>query len=153
MSQRLVLVALLLGGSAALGTFLGQSLRPVPPPVEPPPAVVPKPEEPSRRQYLDWDVGTTPPGKELTKKFEVPNKTPVMWTLKDSTASCTCARAQLSARAVKPGVVLVVEVQYKAPRKEGKASGVMVVEFEQPTSPVLHITVAGVVARETGLGK
>ncbi len=142
-----VIVAVLLC-SAALGSGLGQLLRA---------RQDGKAEEgavpahwttgapPLRMRVEPWDVGTTPPGKEVRRRIEVVNPTGVPWTLRQLSATCSCATATLSAKEVAPGESAWLEITYRAPEKAGSVAGIVMVEFAEPESPILQVNVSGVV--------
>jgi hypothetical protein len=145
--RRWVIIVVVLLGSAALGSGVGQLLR----------ARHEKAEEgavpahwttqapPLRMRVEPWDVGTTPPGKEVRHRIEIANPTGSPWTLRQLSATCSCATATLSAKAVAPGESAWLEVTYRAPGKAGSVAGVVMVEFAEPESPILQVNVSGVV--------
>jgi hypothetical protein len=91
----------------------------------------------------EWDFGTSTPGKEMTHRFEIANATSDVWTLKHVSSTCTCAVGELPAKTVRPGETTWLTVTYRAPPQDGKTGGTVMVEFAEPTSPILQVNVTG----------
>jgi hypothetical protein len=89
-----------------------------------------------------WDFGTSLPGKEMSHRFEITNPGPEPWKLRDVRPSCTCAVGKLPSKTVRPGETAWLEVTYKAPLRDGKVSGHVMVEFAEP-GPVFQLMIAG----------
>ena len=150
MNRRLLLVLALLAAAALLGTGVGQLLRAR--------KVVEEPEEfpahwttgapPIRMRMETWDIGTTAGGKEIRRSIEIANATEEAWTLRQLRATCDCATATLSAKAVPPGRSASLEIVYRAPAKSGPVAGHVMVEFAEPTSPIVQVNLSAIVAAE-----
>jgi hypothetical protein len=139
-------VALFIG----LGYGVGRYLWPPPPsPDLPPgPAGEPPPEHPLaapplRYQKVEWDFGTSPPGAEKKRSYEITNTAAETWTLKHLKATCSCASAELPAKTIPPGETARLEITYRAPHQDGKVSGTLMVEFAERTSPIIQMTIQG----------
>jgi hypothetical protein len=108
-----------------------------------PPLEHPLAAPPLRYRLVEWDFGTSPPGAEKRRSYEITNSTEEPWTLKHLRATCSCAAAELSAKTIAPGETARLEVTYRAPRHDGKVAGTIMVEFAEPTSPILQMTIQG----------
>src|SRR5262249_11948669 len=80
---------------------------------------------------------------EKKRSYEITNTADEPWTLKHLTATCSCASAELSAKTIAPGETARLEVTYRAPRRDGRVGGNIMVEFAERTSPILQLNVQG----------
>jgi hypothetical protein len=79
----------------------------------------------------------------LTHRFEIANDTENPWTLKHIAPGCTCTVGTLSSKTVPPGETASLKVAYRTPLKEGRASEHIMIEFAEPASPVVQLTIEG----------
>lgn len=107
------------------------------------PARYPLSAPPLRLRTIKWDFPPSLPGKELTHRFEIANDTEKPWTLKHIAPGCTCTVGTLSSKTVPPGETASLKVAYRTPLKDGKASEHIMIEFAEPTSPVVQLTIEG----------
>jgi hypothetical protein len=143
----IILVAVVLA-SAALGTGLGRMLRPHPAPAADQQRTdVPLAAPPLRLRMLEWKVGAIPPSESRTRRFEIANPGPDVWTLRHLHSTCPCATASLTVKAIAAGESAWLEVTYQAPPK-GKAFAHVMVDFAAP-GPVIQLTVDGEARRST----
>jgi hypothetical protein len=98
---------------------------------------------PLRLRALTWDFGTALPGRKITHTFEITNPGAERWTLKHFTPSCPCTMAKLPSGAVGPGETARLELTYTAPLLDGKVAGHVMIEFAEPASPILQLTIQG----------
>jgi hypothetical protein len=94
------------------------------------------------RQVETWDFGTSLPGKEMGHRFKITNPGSEPWTLRRVTPSCACTVGKLPSDTVRPGETAWLEVTYRAPPRDGKVSGYVMVEFDEP-GPELQLMIAG----------
>jgi hypothetical protein len=95
------------------------------------------------RPPVEWDFGTSPPGATTKRFYEITNTADEPWTLKQLRATCSCVEAELSAKTIAPGETARLEVTYRAPRRDGRVGGNIMVEFAERTSPVLQLNIQG----------
>jgi hypothetical protein len=147
-TQRIFIGVAVVALCVGLGFGVGRFLWPPAPDVAPGPAAESPPERPLeapplRLRMVDWDFGTSPPGAEKKRSYEITNTADEPWTLKHLTATCSCASAELSAKTIAPGETARLEVTYRAPRRDGRVGGNIMVEFAERTSPILQLNVQG----------
>jgi hypothetical protein len=137
---------LIAGTVLALAVGLGFGLRYYlsGPADEPPPAHpdYPLAAPPLRLRPVTWHFGTAPPGRELRHRFEIANRSDQPWTLQSITSTCACTVGKLPSNTVGPGETAWLEVAYRAPPKDGKVSGHVMVDFAAP-GPVFQLTIEG----------
>jgi hypothetical protein len=141
----LVLAGLALGAGLGLGWryYLRPPAGPAPEagPSEPHPEY-PLAAPPPRLRLATWDFGTSLPGKEMRHRFEIANPGPEPWTLLGVTSTCTCTVGELPSKTVRPGETAWLEVTFRAPPRDGKVSGHVMVEFAEP-GPLFQLMIAG----------
>jgi hypothetical protein len=98
---------------------------------------------PLRLRVVRWDFGTATPGKELSHQLEITNLSAEPWVLKHVTSTCSCTVGRLPGKTVKPGETAGLKVTYRAPLRNGKASGRVLFEFAEPGGPMLQLNIEG----------
>jgi hypothetical protein len=96
-----------------------------------------------RLRTIKWDFNTSPPGKEWSHRFEITNSTANLWTLKRVTPNCACTVGTLSAKTIPPGETASLQVTYRVPLHDGRVAAHVMVEFAEPTSPIIQLTIEG----------
>jgi hypothetical protein len=142
------MATLALGAGLGLGArfYLWPPSRPQDgPPVGPerPPLVRATGAPDLRLRIVPWHFGTTAPGKEMKHRLEITNSTAEPWTLRHFNPTCSCTVGKLPSNTVKPGETASLEVTYRAPLREGRASARVMIEFAEPTSPVIQLEIHG----------
>jgi hypothetical protein len=98
-----------------------------------------------RLRTVHWEIGTTPPDKEVRKQIEIRNESNTPWTLRHLNATCACAVAKLTDKSIAPGESATLEITYQAPRRDGKVTGHVMVEFAEPSSPIVQVNLTATV--------
>jgi hypothetical protein len=90
-----------------------------------------------------WDFGVISPGTELRHRYTIRNDSPLTWTIKHVTPSCSCTLGEFTARAVKPGQATSLEVAYRAGKHDGAVYEGIMVEFAESAAPFFNLVLRG----------
>ena len=96
-----------------------------------------------RVRVATWDFGTQPPGKEARYRFTITNDSSSPWTVKHVSRTCSCTVGEFAPRTLKPGEAGSLEVCFRVPKEGSKVNQSLVVEFEQPGTPLFYLVIQG----------
>jgi hypothetical protein len=92
---------------------------------------------------VECDFGLTLPGKEPRRRVKIENPTDAPLHVAHVYSGCSCAAGKLLAKTIAPGESTWLEVTFRAPHRDGPASGNVMVDFRETNSPVYQVTVKG----------
>jgi hypothetical protein len=96
-----------------------------------------------RLRAVSWDFGILGPGRQASHRFEITNNSTGTWTVKRVNRSCTCTVGEFSRRQVKPSETTALEIAFKTGSKEGPVYQAVMIEFEEPKSPLVQLIIKG----------
>lgn len=96
-----------------------------------------------RFRTILWDFGTIPPGTQAKHQFAIVNDDSRKWTIKRVAPSCACTVGEFSAKEIKPAATSALEVVFRGAAKQGLIHQAIVVEFQEPRTPVFNLMVQG----------
>lgn len=87
------------------------------------------------------DLGLTPPGSTLERKFSVTNKGKKELKIKSLQGNCICITADTERKSIKPGDSTVVRIVFKPQNRAGTQQKAIAIYTNDPRNPVQWLTV------------